>query len=341
MKVLIVEDNQLNAHLLENILKEHQHDVVTTYDGLAALEKLKHDSFDAVITDWMMPTMDGTELIRRIREEVTLTPVILMTTIIQQDEAKKHIIETVGADEYLLKPYNKDEILSALATLKARKDQPLPASENTLEAAQSIEKRNPFFAVGVVASTGGPAALKTVLQELALQEKKAACFVVLHGPQWMLETFALSLQESLSECVLLAKDNMLIQPGKIYLATNEKHMIVEKNPTRLKLVDSPPQNFCIPSADPLFKSLADVFGSQSMAVIMTGLGRDGAMGAASVKAVGGHVMVQDPETCVATGMVQTILDMNLEPTILPLEDMSQAINRMAKKSLQQLAVQTI
>jgi CheY-like chemotaxis protein len=126
VKVLVVDDEPRNILLIKEILGRLDSYVVDkAVDGEEALKKLKGKAYDALLTDWLMPKMNGAELIKRVRSELKSPPFIIMITAIQTSQAKESILE-IGADEYISKPLRMKDLLGALEEGLARKSQPLP-----------------------------------------------------------------------------------------------------------------------------------------------------------------------------------------------------------------------
>ena len=117
MKILIAEDDATSALLLQRTLIKGGYDVTVARDGIEALAAIKQKPFDALITDWMMPCMDGIELTRQVRAIVN---VIIVITALDSVEAKAHALEA-GADDYLAKPYQLRKVLEVLENCLARK----------------------------------------------------------------------------------------------------------------------------------------------------------------------------------------------------------------------------
>jgi two-component system chemotaxis response regulator CheB len=111
----------------------------------------------------------------------------------------------------------------------------------------------------------------------------------------------------------------------VYIAPGDKHLRIAPGSLNLILDDGPKENFVRPAADPLFRSAADAFGKYCIAVILTGLGRDGAQGAAQISALNGTILIQDPETCVAPSMPNTIIEVNIPHKVVPLSNLSRII----------------
>jgi two-component system chemotaxis response regulator CheB len=139
----------------------------------------------------------------------------------------------------------------------------------------------------------------------------AAFFAVLHGPAWMFETFVMHQKRKMKMPIRLAEEGLVASAGVVYLAPGDRHLSVDPRSRELRLTTDPPENYVRPSADPLFRSIARAFGRHSIAVVLTGMGRDGSIGAEHIAAAGGVVIAQDPATCVAPSMPQTVLNMGV------------------------------
>ena len=117
-KILVAEDELTNALLLKRLLTKAGYSVVLANNGTEAIKQLKSEKFDALLTDWMMPQMDGIELIRRTRQEIKPLPYIIMVTALVSESAKNYALES-GADNYVAKPIEIDDLLSNIKINKA------------------------------------------------------------------------------------------------------------------------------------------------------------------------------------------------------------------------------
>lgn len=325
LKILIVEDDPTSTLILERSLRKAGYETVSAPDGQVALERLRETEWDAVVSDWMMPRMDGIELVRQIRKEVDPAPAILMVTALSSEDARSHAL-AAGADEYLAKPYSIPEVLERLGNCLARRQQPAPAIPDPPTEEQPAPAQLPCRVVALVASTGGPEAVRKVLAGLG-EPSQAAILVVQHGPSWMLETLCGRLRSDTPLHVHLAEDGMPLRAGHLYMAPGEWHMVLGED-QRLHLNKEPPENYMRPAADPLLRSLARHAGSQAVAAILTGLGRDGTLGAAELASSGGHILVQDPSTAQATTMPCTAIDAGIPCRIEPLDTIARAIREI-------------
>lgn len=322
MKILIVEDDPTSTLVLERSLRKAGYETVSAPDGLAALELLQGSACDAIVSDWMMPRMDGIELVRKIRETVQPPPVVLMVTALASPDARTHAL-AAGADDYLAKPFSVPEVLERLGNCLARRAQPEPKLAPASPETPPQLPPPPFPALAIAASTGGPEAVREVMRHLE-EVQDVAALLVLHGPAWMLETFAGRLQKETSLAVRLAEDQMPIEPGKLYIAPGEWHMLVDPS-MAIKLNKDAPENYMRPAADPLFRSVARVFHRASVGVILTGMGRDGTLGASELASSGASVIVQDPRTAIAPSMPQTAINAGVATEVHSLQHVAGAI----------------
>ncbi len=330
IKVLVVEDESLNAILMKRILIKAGYDVVVSQNGLDALNLLKTTTFDVILTDWMMPLVDGIELIRRIRTNTPLFPLIIMLTAIVSDDAREYSLKT-GADDFITKPVDTNELLESIEAGLSKKHQTVPVFQ--ISKKRSTLKQKPDFPVFVIAtSTGGPPTLIEIFQNID-PKLGVAYFIVQHGPKWMLETFVHRLQKETMLKVVNPKDGTIIEPKTVYIAPGDVHMKIKANSKTIELVDSPKINFVRPAADPLFQSAAEAFGEYCTALVLTGLGSDGAIGSKEVSNYGGTVLIQDPLTATVDSMPKSIIKANIPHKIYELKDLAVGINKESMNML--------
>ena len=330
MRVLVAEDEPVPGALIEGVLCKAAHTVMVVRNGVDALAKLKAEPFDVLITDWMMPEMDGIELIRKVRAEIRPSPIVVMVTAIGSKRGEMHALSS-GADGFLAKPTGASDLLTLLRQIEAKRAQPLKPAASTVQirVTGSAEPLPPFVAVAIAASTGGPDALRTLFRSVTMVPD-VAYFVVVHGPGWMQHTCAEMLQkENPRLCFGVASPGQIAQPGHVYLAAGDRHLVVEPRSFALTLSDASPVNFVRPAADPLFESVARAFDRYCIGAVLTGLGSDGAEGAAAIARAGGRVMVQDPAAAVAPPMPTATLRAVKHAPSIPLDKLGGALVRDA------------
>ena len=184
-----------------------------------------------------------------------------------------------------------------------------------------------ILAIG--SSTGGPQALFTVFEAL-----KGAVNLPIVVTQHMPPTFTTILAEHIGRYVdgrsREAVDGDVLEPGHVYVAPGDNHMIVagEGGKRIIRLNKEPPENFCRPAVDPLFRSVSDVYNGQVLAVILTGMGSDGLKGAQQLVENGGMLIAQDEKTSVVWGMPGAAATNGVCSAVLPIEEIGPVITRV-------------
>jgi two-component system, chemotaxis family, protein-glutamate methylesterase/glutaminase len=318
MRILVAEDDDATARILRRVLEKRGHTVVHAEDGLIAFEHLRTSGpFDAVITDWMMPRLDGIGFVRKARLEIEKLPPIIVVTAVASLDAREQVLDA-GADDYLAKPVQPQELVRCLDACLARHrqiaaDTALPGEEPVDEASSVVG----IPLVALVAGAGGPVAIQRIFRKI--QRGSDCAFVVIqHGPHWMVEAFAQKLQGQCSLAVSVAQAGEVLKRGSIFIAPGDTHLVVSREGDRLLLTDAPPQNFVRPSGDLAFQSIARR-SRCSAVVILSGLGCDGARGALSFSRAGGRVIIQHPATAEVASMPSAALALlpAIAPTQLP------------------------
>ncbi len=175
-------------------------------------------------------------------------------------------------------------------------------------------------ALAIASSTGGPQALLQVFREFSGRTLRVPIFITQHMPPNFTAILADHIAKASGQDCHEGKDGELVQAGKIYLAPGDYHMLVVKDggQLRIRLNQEPAENFCRPSADPMFRSIAKVYGDKVLGAVLTGLGADGARGAYELVSAGGVVVSQDEATSVVYGMPKAVADAKLTSAVLPI-----------------------
>jgi two-component system, chemotaxis family, protein-glutamate methylesterase/glutaminase len=187
-----------------------------------------------------------------------------------------------------------------------------------------------ILAIG--SSTGGPQALQQVMKDIGTAIHDVPVVITQHMPP----TFTAILAEHVGKAALRpskeGENGEVIKPGNIYVAPGGKHMILEKDAgaVKIRLTDGPPVNFCKPAVDPLFDSVAKIYGSATLAVILTGMGHDGADGVRTIAAGGGSIVTQNEATSVVWGMPGAAANTGMCSDVLPLPEIGPKLARVLK-----------
>jgi len=347
-RVLLAEDNPTSASFLRMHLEKAGYYVITAYNGARALEYWKKDDYDVVITDWMMPIVDGVEMLRYIRGSNRKQPFVIIYTALNSESARKYSLEC-GANEFFAKPIEPSVLIASIEkqfsntseqihqTQPAVRRVPATGSKNFKSSKApdgghiSVTQRQvlpPFIGICLALSTGGPITLTDMLTKLPRLDN-AAVFIVLHGPSWMMDSFAQRLTNVTGHTVLLAEHGMQAKPGIMYLAAGDHHMQVNNNYT-IELNQEPKENYVRPAADPLFRTCAFAFGKYCVGVVMTGLGSDGTKGSEEIHNHKGSIIIQDPLSCIAPPMPNSVLKAGIPCTKIHIDNLHSSIEQTYK-----------
>ena len=211
--------------------------------------------------------------------------------------------------------------MSQVKVVRQRPDRVMATSPSSRRQAGDVPTRGtgPFVILGLVASTGGPRALSQVLGALP-SAFPLPILVVQHITSSFLEGFASWLGTVCPFPVSLAQDFEIARPGRVYLPPADLHLRVEQG--RLRWDRGEPVCIQRPSGTILFRSMANTLGKGALAVLMTGMGEDGAEGLAEVRAAGGHTIAEDASTAVVNGMPGAAVFRGAACEVLPLPDIA-------------------
>jgi two-component system chemotaxis response regulator CheB len=351
--VLVVDDSVVVRRLVSDVLSEDQEIQVvgTAPNGQIALAKVPQLNPDVISLDVEMPVMDGLETLRELRRRFPDVPVIMFSTLTDRGAAATLEALELGAKDYVTKPANVGSVQASMASVREQlvpkikalhRHSPrgraagypmLPRAIATGTAAPSPVLRAvpPALPVDVVllgVSTGGPDALATVLPALPATFP-APILVVQHMPPTFTRLLAHRLDGRSALEVREAEDGDVVLPGQALLAPGDFHLRLQRTARGVvaRLDQGTPENFCRPSVDVLFRSAAQVYGAGALGVVLTGMGADGARGAADIVAAGGQVVVQDQATSVVWGMPGAVAQAGLASELLPLLEVASALQR--------------
>ena len=342
-RVLVVDDSALMRKLLPQILqRESTIEVVgTAMDGTFVLKKIEELRPHVITLDLEMPRMDGTETLRQIMRRYRL-PVIIVSSHSTAGATATFKALSLGAFDFVTKPRDSavermDEIASELISkikvaAKARATSwqtqvPLNgAHKPTLSKPALRPKGAPSKIVAIGSSTGGPNTLQYLLSQLT-SDFPGAMVVVQHMPEGFTEMFAKRLDEACALEVKEANSGDLLLPGRVLICPGNRHIRVKRMPQGdiVVLSDEAPVNGHRPSIDVLFRSAAREMGAGVVAILMTGMGDDGADALGEVRDAGGFTIAQSEESCVVFGMPKAAIDKGFVNRIVPLEAMANTL----------------
>ena len=344
LSVMIVDDAAVVRGLFSRwISAEADLEVVASVrSGLEALRELPRAEPDVVVLDVEMPDLDGISALPRLLQLRRDLVVIMASTVTRRDADISLRALALGAADYIPKPSPREPVESfrreliekirqlgtrnKLRRLRALHRVVAPPPAFTLRPMSGVQPS--VLLIG--ASTGGPQALEHVLLNAPPVLAHAPVLITQHMPPTFTTMFAEQLTRAIRAPVYEAKHGERIESGNVYLAPGGRHMRVVAGadvPT-IAIDDGPPVHFCKPAVDPLFASAAAVWGSKSVALVLTGMGHDGLDGAREIVAVGGHVLAQDEATSVVWGMPGSVAQAGLCSAVLPLREIAPELNRL-------------
>jgi two-component system chemotaxis response regulator CheB len=349
IRVLIVDDAVVFRRLIaDELARDPALEVAgTAANGRIALARLTQVNPDAVILDVEMPEMDGLATLAELRKTHRHLPVIMFSSLTERGAAATLDALALGASDYFPKPAEAGGLEASLAVIR---EQMIPkikalcsaaasrkASSCTSAAASKSTPGAPGVRLGrpatieVVAigtSTGGPNALAEVVPRLPASFP-VPLVIVQHMPPMFTRLLADRLSAQSALRVHEGSPGTVLQPGHAWIAPGDHHMTVVRDGTqvRLALHQEAPQNSCRPAADVLLRSVASVFGANTLAVIMTGMGQDGLRGCEAIREAGGQIIAQDEATSVVWGMPGYVVRAGLAERVLPLSLIADEIVR--------------
>ena len=363
IRVVVVDDSVVIRRLVVQALESDPdvEVVATAANGRLALAKVEQHAPDAVTMDIEMPELNGVEAVRELRKRGHTMPIIMFSTLTERGAAATFDALDAGASDYVAKPSNVGSINESL---KAVADQLIPkiralvprsigrpssraaaggpgaalgrpgaAAPRAVVTLRQAPRRHPVRAVVLGCSTGGPEALSRVIERIT-EPLPVPLLVVQHMPAVFTRQLAHRLDRLGPSSVYEATHGQVLEPGGVYIAPGDTHLEVEGTAGRYraKITHGAPVNFCRPSVDVLFRSALSVVGSELLAVILTGMGADGKVGAGAVADAGGTVVVQDEESSVVWGMPGATATAGYAHRVLPISEIGHTISGIVQAS---------
>jgi two-component system, chemotaxis family, protein-glutamate methylesterase/glutaminase len=360
VKVLIVDDTVLYRKILKDTLQMFPavEIVGTAPNGKIALSKIPHLKPDIMTLDLEMPELNGLDTLRELKKAGEHCPSALMVSAHTTKDASVTMEAlNLGAFDFIAKPSGGDmhsnvetlkeqfePILKAflakqgISIVKGREELDKTATQQEKGPAQtkSYAPISPLLKPEIVVigiSTGGPKALAEVVPNLD-PKLRVPIVIVQHMPPVFTNALAGSLNQKTALTVVEATHGKKLEAGNIYIAPGGKQLRVEKdklaNNSIVVITDDPPENFCKPAVDYLFRSVSKNFGKKALGIIMTGMGRDGALGARLMKRVGAGIIAQDKDSSVVFGMPAEVIKTGAADYVAPLHEIAKEINRICR-----------
>lgn len=335
IKIFIVDDSAFMRKVVTDLITEFSDmEVVgTARNGKYALQWLEINKADVILMDVEMPVMNGIEALNKIKQ-MYATPVIMLSSL----STKEVTIEALalGAADFVEKPLRlmsideewvrdfSEKIRSIYQKNKITDYEIISAVNKTTISNKQLPLK--IDAVVIGASTGGPRALFRLIKQLP-PRLRMPIFIVQHMPKGFTASFAQRLNSE-TEVTVKEVTNQMIIENCVYLCPGDYHMTIKNN--LLQLNQQPKLHGTRPAVDYLFSSAAIKYRQNLVAVLLTGMGRDGASGMRDIKNFGGFTIAQDKETSVVFGMPRYAIEQKVVDEVLSIDEIAQKIRDIVR-----------
>ena len=312
LKVLVVDDSAIVRKLLTDALREERDiEVVgTAAEPFIARDMILQLNPDVLTLDIELPRMDGISFLKRLMAHRPM-PVIIVSSLTQSGSAATIEALRAGAVDVIPKPGGPYSVGQVTEKLKERirglrgvRVASIAAAGSAIPAAQRVpafsRTHNCILAIG--ASTGGPQAIEGILTRLPANTPPIV--IAQHMPPHFTRAFADRLDRTCAVTVVEAAGGERLEPGVAYIAPGDRHLLIERHGVVLatRLTDGPQVHHQRPAVDVLFHSLARIKGVPIVALLLTGMGQDGADGMVALRNAGAETVAEDEHSCVVFGM---------------------------------------
>ena len=322
IRVLVADDSALMRQTLKRVISAAPGMEIAgvARDGADAVAKARELRPDVITMDINMPKLDGISALQLILED-RICPVVMVSSLTQQGDLATFECLELGAFDFVAKPDGTvssnlgaaaAELISKLRAAAAsgvrqrsrRSREARLAPRQTVKAPPAAHWRSSHpIAVAIGISTGGPATLAEILPQLPA-DLPASVFLVQHMPASFLTAFARRLDESCAMKVVEARAGMVAQPGFCYVAPGGLHLCPHRRSSGEVVIRTPaqPQTLFIPSVNVMMQAVLEAYGANTVGVLMTGIGDDGADQMVAIRRAGGITIAESEETAVVYGM---------------------------------------
>ncbi|TZG28617.1 chemotaxis-specific protein-glutamate methyltransferase CheB [Sphingomonas montanisoli] len=337
IRILLVDDSLVARTVLARLVEgDSRFEVAGAFPGAdRAIDFLRTAPVDIVVLDVEMPGKDGLTALPEILEACKGARVLIVSSAAAKGAAATMRALTLGAADTLLKPtagsFGADftrKYIDTLLRLGHRRKavgaeqayEPVhvaPMPEPVLVPLRAPQAGGPVECLAIGASTGGLHALSAFLQALP-KEFDAPILVTQHLPPVFMSYFANQLRDICGRPAKVAQDGMRLVRGEIIVAPGEGHIrLIMTDVVRIRIDHDPAPSRCMPSVDPMFEAVAELFGPAGVGIVLTGMGRDGTIGARNLVEVGAEVLAQDSSSSVVWGMPGSVARAGLANVVAP------------------------
>lgn len=340
VRLLIVDDSLVARTALTRMIGGADGlEVVAAANGAeAALEVLAANRVDVILLDLDMPGIGGLEALPRIIARARGARILVVSSLTLDGGEHALAALALGATDTLPKPAARgfhgdyrDMLIAKVREL----GQPSPRASEAprpivaappARAPAAAFIRKPAEVIAIGASTGGVHALASLFAAMPRQSH-VPVLITQHLPPAIIPYFARQIRAASGCETLLAEDDMPLRPGCVLIAPGDAHMALRREDDRLlvRLDRTPAPSGCLPSLDTMLASLAEHAGDRTLGIVLSGMGRDGVLGAARLVAAGGTILAQDEASSAVWGMPRAVAEAGLASAVLPPEQLAQRV----------------
>lgn len=363
IRVMVVDDSSVIRGIVSRWIDASGEMVLAgvAVNGSDAVKRVVALQPDIIVLDIEMPEMDGITALPQLLKSCPQTRVIMASTLTRRNAEISLKALSLGASDYVPKPTSlgggdaaedfRRELMTRITALGRRRrtitgaksGAPLRGTEGAPSAARpgqggasgapkgglQLQKPSsvPAQILAIGSSTGGPQALVQVVSGLA-GELNVPVLITQHMPPTFTAILAESIARSTGLKCVEAASGMMLERRWVYVAPGDFHMTIRGKGGPIELNQAPPENFCRPAVDPMFRSVASAYGPLALGVVLTGMGSDGREGARAIVGAGGSVIAQDEDSSVVWGMPGAVAHAGLASAIVPLDLISAEIKKL-------------
>lgn len=347
IRIMLVEDSAVaRAFILRVLEADERVEVVgVAENGKLAIETAAALNPDVILLDIAMPEMDGLTALPYLLARVPRAKVLILSGLTKRYAELGMSALQLGASDILEKPSASDDASVAsfssdlhykIKVLAGRSSTSVvlrpSADEASVVERPAIAPSQKMFPniLAIASSTGGPHALLELFTHLHEVTLRVPVLITQHMPAAFTSIFAGNLHKASGMPCHEATHEQVIMPGHIYVAPGDYHMTVRKHlhERHIMLNQEAPENFCRPSADPMLRSVVDVYGGDVLFCVLTGMGHDGLAGAKILVEAGGQVLVQERASCAVWGMPKAVHEAGLDSGELSIMHMAKYIREV-------------
>ncbi len=339
MRILVVDDSAfMRKAISQMIASDPKMEVVgTAGNGKEGVEKARELKPDVITLDIEMPVMDGLTALRHIMRDCP-TQVLMFSSLTTEGSHAALRAMTLGAADFMAKDTSQisldimamqEDLLTRLWALGQHRVK--LAASKAGEGDLPVYRSGQFDVICIGSSTGGPPALETILSAIPAS-MRTPIVIAQHMPRMFTESLAQRLKQVCPMKVVHAQDGMAVDNDSVYIAPGGQHVHLVKQRFghwQLAINDEPKEAPFRPSVNAFFSSAAAQVGRRTLAIVLTGIGEDGLVGAQELKAKGATILAQSAETCVVYGMPKAVTQQGLVAASLTPAQMGQVLARMA------------